>query len=486
MAIDPRISLGVQPMQIPDPLAQYGKIAAIQQAQNQNALAQYQLGAAQREEAKVNALGEAYRAAYNPQTGEIDTNALRKTLAASGQGAQLPAVEKALGELETQKLTREKSFGELVKNRMELSRARLDTVRTPDEYLAWHESNHTDPVLSKYFGQLGVTADQSRAQIVQKLQQPGGFQELLLGSALGLEKASKQHFVTQNLGGTTQVLSQPEHQIPGMPSKATVVPGSVAQVTMTPAEKANVGLRQQELNLKRETEKRLASAGVAGTDALVAQAIRDGRLDLSQVTSKNRSIIASTLAENPEHDFKVSGIEFAGAKAGARTLGTSEANIVQAANEAQSMIGIVRDYAPKINPSNYPALNAAGNYVAKNTGDPAQVGMATALNSLVNTYARAINPRGTPTKSDKDHAREILNMNMSSGQINEALRVMQLEMDASLASPVKARKSLGYTKEEAGVPGQRKPTPSASKAPGGVDQAIWDVMTPQERALWQK
>ena len=48
MALDPRISLGVQPMQMPDPLAQYGKVAAIQQAQNQNALAQYQLSAAQR------------------------------------------------------------------------------------------------------------------------------------------------------------------------------------------------------------------------------------------------------------------------------------------------------------------------------------------------------------------------------------------------------------------------------------------------------
>jgi hypothetical protein len=272
MAIDPRISLAYQPPQFqqPDLARDYAQIAAIQQAQNQNALAQYQLGAAQREEAKVNALGEAYRAAYNPQTGEIDTNALRKTLAASGQGAQLPAVEKALGELEAQKLTREKSFGELVKNRMELSRARLDTVRTPDEYLAWHESNHTDPVLSKYFEQLGVTADQSRAQIVQKLQQPGGFQELLLGSALGLEKASKQHFVTQNLGGTTQVLSQPEHQIPGMSSKATVVPGSVAQVTMTPAEKANIGLRQQEVGISerglklKEKEVEQKAVGIEG------------------------------------------------------------------------------------------------------------------------------------------------------------------------------------------------------------------------------
>ena len=52
MPINPSIAMGVQPIQIADPLAQYGKFAAIEHAQNQNALAQYQLGAAQRAEAK--------------------------------------------------------------------------------------------------------------------------------------------------------------------------------------------------------------------------------------------------------------------------------------------------------------------------------------------------------------------------------------------------------------------------------------------------
>jgi hypothetical protein len=51
MPIDPRISLGVQPLQIADPLAQYGQVQNILAAQDQrraagtqNELAQAQLG----------------------------------------------------------------------------------------------------------------------------------------------------------------------------------------------------------------------------------------------------------------------------------------------------------------------------------------------------------------------------------------------------------------------------------------------------------
>jgi len=53
MPIDPRISLGVQQLQLPDPLAQYGQVQNILAAQDQrraagtqNELAQAQLGQA--------------------------------------------------------------------------------------------------------------------------------------------------------------------------------------------------------------------------------------------------------------------------------------------------------------------------------------------------------------------------------------------------------------------------------------------------------
>jgi hypothetical protein len=93
MALDPNIALGVRGIELQNPLAQYGQIANIQNAQNQNALAQFQLGAAQRQDVAQNALSDAYKAAYNPETGGIDNNLLMRGLAERGAGHLIPDVQ---------------------------------------------------------------------------------------------------------------------------------------------------------------------------------------------------------------------------------------------------------------------------------------------------------------------------------------------------------------------------------------------------------
>jgi hypothetical protein len=64
MALDPNIALNIRPLEVPNQLAQYGQLAAIQNAQNQNALAQYQLSAAQRADEQQSNL---YNAARKPE-----------------------------------------------------------------------------------------------------------------------------------------------------------------------------------------------------------------------------------------------------------------------------------------------------------------------------------------------------------------------------------------------------------------------------------
>ena len=98
MPINPSIALSAKAPEAPDLLAQYGRVAAIQQAQNQNALAQYQLAAAQREDVIQNTLNRAYQQSLGP-TGEIDINKLRANLAAGGAGAKIPAVEEAYAKI---------------------------------------------------------------------------------------------------------------------------------------------------------------------------------------------------------------------------------------------------------------------------------------------------------------------------------------------------------------------------------------------------
>jgi hypothetical protein len=125
MAINPNISLGVRGLELANPLAQYGQIAAIQGAQNQNQLAQYQLGAAQRAEATQNVLADAYSQSIDPNTGTINYNKLTGLLAKGGGGAQIPGIEKTRREIEAAALTAKKTQGEIEKDQFKLTQDKL-------------------------------------------------------------------------------------------------------------------------------------------------------------------------------------------------------------------------------------------------------------------------------------------------------------------------------------------------------------------------
>jgi hypothetical protein len=156
MALDPNIALQVRGIELPNQLAQYGQIASIQNAQNQNALAQYQLGAAQRAEAKdiarTNALAQA---------GTDDT-AIANALLKAGDLKGYAEFIKTKRETQTADV-------ELADAKLKQSRLFLENVKTPDEYIAWHEANHKDPILGPMLAARGVTADQSRARIAEAL-----------------------------------------------------------------------------------------------------------------------------------------------------------------------------------------------------------------------------------------------------------------------------------------------------------------------------
>jgi len=246
--VDPNIALSFKGIQLQDPLEQYGRVAAIEQARNQNALAQYQLGAAQRTEqreiARMNELAQA----------GSDESKIGNALLRAGDIKGYMDFQKSLSERQTQELTRRKTLGEIslqpgqkAKQEQELADAKLkqarqflDTInpadpKAPEQYMAWHEANHADPVLGPLLASRGVTAEQSRAQIQNAIAQgPGAFADLLNKSKLGTERfmeLNKPTVTSQNLGGTTRLV-----QTPGLGGAATVVPGSTATVTPTEAQ----------------------------------------------------------------------------------------------------------------------------------------------------------------------------------------------------------------------------------------------------------
>ena len=228
MAINPAIAMGTRGIELADPLAQYGKISAIQNAQNQNALAQYQLGAAQRAEAKdiarTNALAQA---------GTDDT-AIANALLKSGD---------LKGYSEFVKTRREtmKADTELVDAKLKQSRSFLDTIdpndpNAPQQYLAWHQANHADPVLGPVLKARGITAEQSLGRINDAIAKgPQAFAQLIAQSKLGTEK-----FMELNKP-TTQVIDQSGQrqviQLPGLGGAPTTV-GTYVDVPLPAAVEA--------------------------------------------------------------------------------------------------------------------------------------------------------------------------------------------------------------------------------------------------------
>jgi len=125
MALDPNISLGVRQMELANPLAQYGQIAAIQNAQNQNALAQFQLGSAQRQEEAQNALSESYRKSINPETGQFDPKLLIGNIAQSKAAHLLPDIQGKLLEAESKQATMAKTRQETSAGEFKLTQDKL-------------------------------------------------------------------------------------------------------------------------------------------------------------------------------------------------------------------------------------------------------------------------------------------------------------------------------------------------------------------------
>jgi hypothetical protein len=154
--------------------------------------------------------------------------------------------------------------------------------------------------------------------------------------------------------------------------------------------------------------------------------------------------------------------EFTGRNAEQRTLGTQAGNIRLASDEAKTMIGVVKDISSKVDRSQFPTWNALSNAVAKGTGDENIVELNASLNALVNIYARAINPRGVGTVSDKNHAREVINAAYSNGQINSITKIMEREMEAAKAAPENIRREI---RNDYG--GEKKPLVNSTKLPAG-------------------
>lgn len=197
--IDYTIPGQIKSIQLESPINQMMAAAQLQSAQNQNALAKYQLGAAQRAEEK-----EVNRMRLLDEAGGNEA-AVANALLKAGDVAGYSAYVKAIEDRKTQKLTQEKTTGDIVTTRLAQSKSLLDNIDPNDPnagaaYIAWHEANHADPYLGPRLAAMGVTADQSRARINAAIQQgPAAVATLINQSRLGIDKFKEKQKVEDDL-----------------------------------------------------------------------------------------------------------------------------------------------------------------------------------------------------------------------------------------------------------------------------------------------
>jgi hypothetical protein len=219
MAIDPNIALGVRSVEFQNPLAQYGQIAAIQNAQNQNALSQFQLGTARRQEEAQNALSDAYQRAINPETGQIDQKMLLGNVARSRAAYMLPEIQSKLLESETKQATlaetqQKTKAGEfkLAQDKLNYGLKSLGDSPTPQDAI----KKLNEGVTKGYFDFSTATAEAQKLQSMT----PEQYREYRIEKVLGLVEAKdKLGFmlpknVRQDVGGKV-VTIQDNPRLPG-------------------------------------------------------------------------------------------------------------------------------------------------------------------------------------------------------------------------------------------------------------------------------
>ncbi len=185
--VNSNIAMGAQPVQINDPMNQLAKMMQIKQAMQQNDINDAAMQDRQRGYEDTNKLNSLYASSMG-ENGTIDRNKLYQTVAQNNMGSKIPGLQKGFLDTDEAQGKVNKQKSEALDSRIKQSRELLTGVKTLPDYLAWHEGNHADPVMAEFFASKGITAAQSRARIMEASQRPGGLQELIAQSSLGMEK----------------------------------------------------------------------------------------------------------------------------------------------------------------------------------------------------------------------------------------------------------------------------------------------------------
>jgi hypothetical protein len=134
--------------------------------------------------------------------------------------------------------------------------------------------------------------------------------------------------------------------------------------------------------------------------------------------------------------------EYQGYVAEQRTLGTSTANVQQASSEAGKMIANAREISARVPRSDFLPWSQLSQATDKQLNNKDLVALKGATTEVINTWARAINPKGVATVADKEHGYDLLNQAQSKEAYEAQLDQFEKAINASLAAPPEVREYL--------------------------------------------
>jgi hypothetical protein len=266
--IDPNIAMGYKPIQIENPLNQlaaYSQIQGAQQGQQLNALKMRQ---AQQDFDTQNALAEAYKGAFNQDTGALDYNLLTKQLAQRGAGSAIPALLKTQRETQQAEALLDKTNVEKQEAKRKLvTGMSRDLSRNPSD--ANIQAHFEDFASSKLFTPNEILTAQAKRD--QLLAMPIPDRQAYLASQGATAGELKPTIKDTDIGG--QIITRQFDPFKGTPTNI----GQPIVKTPTFADIAsqgqlNLAERRLAADLDPTVQAKLAASKAAGTTTGKAQA----------------------------------------------------------------------------------------------------------------------------------------------------------------------------------------------------------------------
>ena len=253
MALDPNIALGVRPIELPNQLAQYAQLSQIQNAQQANQLNQMQMAEYARtraeEEGTRNFLGKA---------DLTDPNVRAQLL--TGYGKSGREIYGKLSEAEKAQTEEAARRAKLMQDTQSMYRDMSGVISSKADAATFLQRVVNDPALKDS----PLAKIPLMEQVARIPEDPAGLDNWKKQFALGATKyisENKPQYFQQDTGATKQIIG-----IAGLGGPATVVPGSVQTVTMTPAQEREA--RDSATRIKQEGQR----IGLEGRRVVVLEA----------------------------------------------------------------------------------------------------------------------------------------------------------------------------------------------------------------------